>query len=178
MTACWLRNLYNTTKSSQQNVCPLFCPSHFSCFSSNKNWARKIMKVPPSKFAPHSFMYFWEIILNIVSASVFGYWVKFMRKQNNRFFLWNLKFFWVKSSSLLRPKQNSIWACIKATHAFYTSAVLLFHLFIILICSLLFQTHLNLCVCVRACVRARARQRGYNNCTLAVYFIDFGSQRT
>lgn len=24
----------------------------------------------------------------------------------------------------------------------------------------------------------RARQRGYNNCTLAVYFIDFGSQRT
>ena len=28
------------------------------------------------------------------------------------------------------------------------------------------------------CVRARARRRGYNNCTLAVYFIDFGSQRT
>jgi hypothetical protein len=48
-----------------------------------------------------------------------------------------------------------------------------FPLYLVCIYSILFQTHLN-CVCACACVR----QTGHNNCTLGVYLIDCGGQRT
>jgi len=74
------------------------CFAHhiFHDLAITKKWIHKIMKVPPYKFAPQIFMYFWEITLNIVSASVFGYWVKFMREQNNK--QKYLKFFELKFS--------------------------------------------------------------------------------